>query len=53
MKRRAFIGTLAGGLLVAPLVAEAQGDALWRGIRFPSVAGLPSRQRAWGTTKGW
>jgi hypothetical protein len=24
MDRRAFIGTLAGGLLVAPLAAEAQ-----------------------------
>jgi hypothetical protein len=25
MDRRAFLGTLAGGLLAAPLTAEAQG----------------------------
>ncbi len=37
MDRRAFIGTLAGGLLAAPLVAEAQRpEKVWR-IGFISV----------------
>jgi putative ABC transport system substrate-binding protein len=30
MDRRAFIGTLAGGLLAAPLVAQAQPGKVWR-----------------------
>src|SRR6266849_5039206 len=45
MNRRAFIGTLAGGLLAAPLVAQAQPAAppsgrLWRvGILFQADTG--------------
>ena len=44
MDRRAFIGTLAGGLLVAPLAAEAQQPGNVRTIGFfgppPSAGGL-------------
>jgi putative ABC transport system substrate-binding protein len=45
MERRAFIGTLAGGLLAAPLAAEAQrvGKLPRLGILWahsPSVASL-------------
>jgi hypothetical protein len=29
MDRRTFIGMLAGGLLAAPLVVEAQGGSAW------------------------
>jgi len=45
--RRAFIGTLAGGLLVAPLAAEAQqGGKVYRVgvIGMAPVAGIGS----WG-----
>ncbi len=40
MHRRAFIGTLAGGLLVAPLAAEAQGGKTWR-VGFLAGGGQP------------
>jgi hypothetical protein len=29
MDRRVFIGIVAGGLLAAPLAAEAQGGSAW------------------------
>src|SRR6266850_5583757 len=38
--RRAFIGTLAGGLLVAPLAAKAQGGKTWR-VGFLAGGGQP------------
>ena len=46
MDRRAFIGTLAGGLLAAPLAAQAQqAGKVWRvGLLFPVGQ---RRERAW------
>src|SRR5258705_9839022 len=43
MNRRSFIGTLAGGLLVAPLVAEAQpaGKIARIGDLAPNLRGSP------------
>jgi putative ABC transport system substrate-binding protein len=40
MDRRAFIGTLTGGLLAAPLAAAAQGGKTWR-VGFLSGGGQP------------
>jgi putative ABC transport system substrate-binding protein len=46
MDRRAFIGTLAGGLLAAPLVAYAQQpDRVWRlGLLLPYIQNDPQTQ---------
>ena len=43
MDRRAFIGTIAGGLLAAPLAAEAQpAEKTWRvGFLTPGFKELP------------
>ena len=39
MDRRAFIGTMTGGLLAAPLAAEAQGGKAFRiGVLSPLAA---------------
>jgi putative ABC transport system substrate-binding protein len=43
MNRRAFIGTLAGGLLAAPLVAEAQQVGKVPRIGFLSVTSPSDR----------
>jgi hypothetical protein len=50
MDRRSFIGTLAGGLLAAPLVAEAQpAGKVWRiGMRW---FGRPFAVRSRSTTR--
>ena len=44
MDRRAFLGTLAGGLFVAPLAAEAQqaGQVYRLGMLIPGVRVAPS-----------
>ena|SRR6266545_7012635 len=53
MDRRAFIGTLAGGLLAAPLVAEAQqGGKTWR-VGFLSGGGRPHPSCCFLTTSPW
>ncbi len=39
MDRRAFLGTLAGGLLAAPVTAEAQQAA--KGYRIGLLGGYP------------
>ena len=46
MERREFIGTLAGGLLAAPLAAEAQqGKRVWR-IGYLTL-GSAEREKSW------
>ncbi len=47
--RRAFIGTLAGGFLAAPLAAEAQSAAkvYWIGLLGGSPPNSPGGRRAW------
>ncbi len=60
MERRAFLGTLAGGLLASPLAAGAQRVRVYRvGVvlqgartREPSTAALQSR-RAPLTSTAW
>jgi putative tryptophan/tyrosine transport system substrate-binding protein len=44
MKRRAFIGTLAGGLLAAPFAAEAQQAGKVRRVGILSVGAVPSAE---------
>ena len=47
MDRRAFLGTLAGGLLAAPLAAEAQpGGKVWR-IGLLDFASDPTSSSRW------
>src|SRR6266852_7164569 len=47
MDRRAFLGTLAGGLLAAPLTAEAQpGGKVWR-IGLLDFASDPTSSSRW------
>src|SRR6266481_4109860 len=41
MDRRMFLGTLAGGLLAAPIAVEAQRGKTWR-VGFLSGGGPPS-----------
>jgi putative ABC transport system substrate-binding protein len=48
MDRRAFIGTLAGGLLAAPLAAEAQPAGKVYRIGFLSSTGCPIRAEIMG-----
>jgi len=45
--RREFIGTLAGGLLTAPLVAEAQSQARIAFLCVDSCSTLPNPVSAW------
>jgi len=57
MDRRAFLGTLAGGLLASPLAAEAQPTgkvprvprAAWRKRSPPTASAIAARRR-WGMT---
>jgi putative ABC transport system substrate-binding protein len=48
MDRRVFLGTLAGGLRVAPLVAEAQqaGRMPRIGVLFPAEPASPTEPNA-------
>ena len=49
MHRRAFIGTLAGGLLAAPLAVEAQPGEVFRiGVLGTSPPTDPAAVRLWG-----
>ena len=49
MDRRAFIGSLAGGLLAAPLAAEAQPGEVFRiGVLGTSPPTDPAAVRLWG-----
>jgi hypothetical protein len=59
MDRRAFIVTLAGGLLAAPLAAEAQlarvyhiGVILHGGLYFSAIDGLRDGLRELGLEEG-
>ena len=48
MERRAFLATIAGGLLAAPLAAEAQKTGkVWRGGLLDYAAADPARAAWW------
>ena len=51
MQRRAFIGTLAGGLLAAPLAAEAQPAGTRRIGLLETSSPSPARVRLWETLR--